>query len=266
MELVMLGTGGAFTRLRSNYHNNALIEIGDRHYLLDCSLHALEALADDHDLSPLDLDGVLVTHLHGDHVSGLEELGFRTLFSNADRPDLYCHPHLVPSRLDSPPADLDLDLWDNCLRGGMAKLRASDGTAREADLETYFELHLRESFHLQADGETVELSWVPTDHAPGMPSFGLQIEAEGAGSLLYTGDARPLEQSRYEDADTILHDCMLLPSFPGTLHTHLDELLELPPSLQARIHIMHYGEVDEAVGKAAGTPLQVARPGSRFEV
>lgn len=263
MKLTMLGTGGAFTRIRSNYHNNALLEIGDGRYLIDCSLYGLDALEKHRGLSPLDVDGVLVTHMHGDHVSGLEEVGFRTFFFGDTKPGLFCHPRLLPGRCEAV-EDAELDLWDHCLRAGMQKIRHPVRGPIDADLETYFEPRPVEQFRLGEGDDEVNLEWFSTRHAPGMASFGLRIET-GENSVCYTADARPFDEEFYRSFDVILHDCMLTPPFEGTLHAHLDELLELPAELQKRIHIMHYGDVDEAVERTADEELNVAEPGETFE-
>jgi ribonuclease BN (tRNA processing enzyme) len=264
MKLTMLGTGGAFTRLRSNPHNNALIEIDGKRFLLDCSLYAFDVLDSDYDLDPLDLDGVLITHFHGDHISGLEELGFRSLFLGDRRPVLYCHPHLVPG-ITGVPDEGTLDLWENCLRGAMENMRDVGGNEERATLETYFEPRPAEEFFL-GDDDRIQCTWFSTDHAPGMPSFGLAFENDEGRRLCYTADSRLKSVEFYRTFDVILHDCLLLPRFPGTVHAHLEELLDLPKDVQQRIHIMHYGDIDEARQATGELSLQMTQPGSSFEL
>lgn len=265
MKLTMLGTGGAFCRARSNYHNNALLEVGEDIYLLDCSLYAFDALDAHHDLSPLDVDGVLVTHFHGDHISGLEELGFQSFFLSDRRPSLYCHPDLLPSRSASAD-DEALDLWDNCLRGAMENVRDVHGEAGKASLETYFEPRLAEEFIVTDGDEQIRCDWFPTDHAPGMASFGLAFENDDGRRLCFTADSRVLSVEFYRTFDIILHDCLLLPPFSGSIHAHLEELLALPEDVQQRIHIMHYGDIDRARELTADVALEMAEPGSVFEL
>lgn len=69
MKVTVLGCGDAFGsggRLQTSYH----LDLGDTHMLLDCGATALIGL----ERAKLDagrLDGVIVSHLHGDHFSGL---------------------------------------------------------------------------------------------------------------------------------------------------------------------------------------------------
>ncbi len=264
MKLTMLGTGGAFTRLRSNAHNNALIEVDGKRYLLDCSLYAFDVLEGEYGIDPLDLEGVLVTHFHGDHISGLEELGFRSLFLGDRRPLLHCHPHLLPGITGEPSEDA-LDLWENCLRGAMENMRTPSGGSEQATLETYFAPRPAEQFFL-GEEDRIRCTWFSTDHVPGMSSFGLAFENDEGRRLCFSADSRLLSEEFYRTFDVILHECLLLPSFAGTVHAHLEELLELPTDIQQRIHIMHYGDVDPALRLTEDTALSVAEPKDIFEL
>ena len=111
MKLTFLGSGDAFVLTENNFQSNVLIEApnGSR-LLIDCgsdirnSLHALG-------YTYSNISAVYISHLHADHVGGLEWLGFSTFFdSRAKTPELFLHESLVDK------------LWDNCLSGGMAGL------------------------------------------------------------------------------------------------------------------------------------------------
>ena len=76
MKIKFVGTGGAFDYLYGN--SSAVIDFQQRKILLDCGhsvyprLRALDAVDS--------LDGVLVTHLHDDHVGSLSTLLFHRYF------------------------------------------------------------------------------------------------------------------------------------------------------------------------------------------
>lgn len=269
MKLTFLGTGGAFERTATNYHNNALLETDEGgYYLIDCSLTALESL---HDLGidPMDLEGVLLTHMHGDHDSGMEELGFRGKFLGPNqRFDLYVGPNLLPSRKDlSPDARPEpdaLDLWEDRLRGGMAHIQDQAGNPVEADLETYFSPCVRHVFWL---GST-RCRWIPVDHVPGSKyCYGLWMETP-SHDVFYSADTRLLYDDRprlYKEADLIFHDCMFADYYPATVHTHLEELLDLPESIQSKTMVMHYGDPAEWARLNTGA-LDIARPHDTFDL
>ena len=73
LEITFLGTGGAFTDYRENYHNNAIIRTAVGPVLVDCGGTAVQSLKE-LGLHPEDIAGVIVTHIHGDHVGGIEQL------------------------------------------------------------------------------------------------------------------------------------------------------------------------------------------------
>jgi ribonuclease BN (tRNA processing enzyme) len=258
MKLTFLGTGGAFERSKINYHNNALLEIGDNKILIDCSLTALESL-DDLDIDPLDIDGIIVTHIHGDHVSGLEELGFRGKFLGPDQKfDLMIHPDLLPSHSRSNGDQTAPDLWENTLKGGMMHIQDEHGHPVEADLETFFRPHIGNHFIIEGN----LFNFIRTNHVPNKHSFGLRMRNEDS-EVFFTADARPLKDySFYESADTIFHDCMFMPHYDATVHTHLEELKELPEEFQDKMYLMHYGDPDEWEGD---DHLDIARKHQTFE-
>lgn len=259
MRLQFLGTGGAFTRSSTNFHNNALLTIGGDRYLIDCSLTALESL-DEIGIDPMDLSGVILTHMHGDHDSGLEELGFRGKFLGPDRRfDLYVHPSLLPSRSGRGGGP---DLWENRLKGGMMHIQDAERNPVEADLETYFKPHAEEKFSI---GEA-DLRFVRTDHVPNKDSFGIIVE-EGDASFFFTADARPMfldKPDLYTEPDAVFHDCMFMPHYGSTVHSHLEELLELPPEIQGKTYVMHYGDAAEW-DNLNTEHLQIAKKHEEFE-
>jgi ribonuclease BN (tRNA processing enzyme) len=219
MDILMLGTGSAFAK--TFYNNNALVYSEGRTLLIDCGHTAPRAL---HRLGiPLtDIDAILVTHIHADHVGGLEELAFQYSLIYKTRKPLY-----VADTLVSP-------LWEHTLRGG---LQQEDNHS----LEDYFDVRpLREGEAAELlPGLTAEL--LRTEHIPGKKSYSVLLN----GTFFYTADMKfdpdLLRRLVYErGVKTIFHDCQL--HAPGTVHACLPELLTLPEDLQERIRLMHYGD------------------------
>ncbi|MNN48309.1 ribonuclease Z [compost metagenome] len=106
LRLQMLGTGGAFAK--KYYNNNGLLYANDFTLLIDCGITAPISL---HQLgvSLTEIDAILITHIHGDHVGGLEEFAFRMKYEFGRKPILY-----IADALTEP-------LWENTLKGGMGQ-------------------------------------------------------------------------------------------------------------------------------------------------
>jgi ribonuclease BN (tRNA processing enzyme) len=176
---------------------------------------------------------VVLSHLHADHVGGLEELGFLGYFASGCRPRLFVPDDLLPY------------LWEHALKAGMGqRLRGRDGVVFEAELETYFDVRpVRggEPFRLGS----VLVTPFPTRHTPGRPSWGFRLDdsATGRGALLTCDSQLQVENlERFgPGAATLFHDCQLTTN-GSHIHASLDELLTLPTEHQRRIVLVHYGD------------------------
>lgn len=229
LRLQMIGTGGAFAK--KFFNNNGLLSTEDFTLLIDCGITAPLAL---HQLgkSLEKIDAILITHIHGDHVGGLEELAFRMKFIHGKKPVLYVAESLVEP------------LWEHTLKGGLTQ----EGIAC---LEDAFDVKLLR------EGEPTQLSpklaveLIRTPHIPGKASYSMYINSE----IFYSADMifQPelLAKLVYErNCRKILHEVQL--TGPGQVHTTLKELLSLPSDIQNKISLMHYGDEMESFIGATG--------------
>jgi len=259
MKLRFIGSGSAFATIPGNFQSNMIFEVPDpqtgeiRRLLFDCGSDvrwSLDAIG----LTYADIDALYVSHLHADHVGGIEWLGFKNYFLANERRI----PLFVPEPIRGP-------LWDNTLKGGMELLDFG-----QADLDTFFEveeIETDESFVWM--GVTFHL--VPLVHLRGggyvMWSYGVFVETDKGGSLL-TSDTR-FEIDRLQpwyDKSThlIFHDCETC-VVGSRAHSHYDDLLSLPDDLRKRMWLYHisYADTPDAVG--AGFKGVVA-PGQSFDL
>ena len=84
MSIAFLGVGSAFTSAK-DYQSNLLITAqSGKKMLIDCGSDARFSLAEwglENNIEKLDIDAVYISHLHADHIGGLEWLAFSTYFN-----------------------------------------------------------------------------------------------------------------------------------------------------------------------------------------
>jgi hydroxyacylglutathione hydrolase len=229
LKIQMLGTGSAFAK--QYYNTNGLILANGYNLLIDCGNTAPASL---HQLNiPLNsIDGVWITHIHADHIGGLEELAFRMKYEFFKRIDLYVTEDILPT------------LWDNCLKGGLI-----DELEGNVSIDDYFDVIVVKAHQsVKITGE-LNIEPIPTLHVQGKPSYSLYMN----DFFFYSADIQfspqLLNQLFHErGCRLIFHDCQLEP--PKNVHTLLTELLTLPDELQQIIRLMHYSDnVDHYYGK-----------------
>ncbi len=256
MELIFLGSGGAFTLGDGNYQSNMVLESSNgRRLLIDCGTDARFSLSEQ-GLTAGDIDAVYISHCHSDHVGGLEWLGFSTYFieAGARRPQLIAHREI-----------LDI-LWEHSLRAGMDSI----GTG-PAGLESFFEIHeIVEDQPLR--WQDVELTSFRVVHHQGAdgtaPAFGLEMYLPDCGTRhLLTTDTRYTPERlmpRFEQMDRIFHDCETA-AYPSKIHAHYDELLQLPAAIRAKTWLYHFQPGPLPDARSAGFLGFVAK-GQRFNL
>ncbi|MCA1295112.1 MBL fold metallo-hydrolase [Paenibacillus sp. alder61] len=227
LRLQMLGTGSAFAK--KYYNNNAILYAEDYTLLIDCgitaplSLHQLDKSLDE-------IDGILITHIHGDHVGGLEEFAFRMKFIWGRKPVLYIADKLVHP------------LWEHTLKGGLTQ----EGIA---SLEDAFEVKVLSEGTAHHLSPCLSVELIQTPHIPGKDSYSLYIN----GETFYSADMifqRDLLTRLVEERNCrkILHEVQL--QGPGQVHTELKQLLSLPAEIRRIILLMHYGdEMENFIGQ-----------------
>ncbi|AIW03283.1 metal-dependent hydrolase [Bacillus phage Mater] len=223
IKVTMIGVGSAFSK---RFHNtSALVHFPNGYnLLLDCG-HSVPQGLHEQGIELNNVNGVFISHLHADHIGGLEEVALYNKFVLSGRKiDL-----LVPSKLVD-------KLWAKCLAGGLG----SEGDG----LSSYFNVHI-----LHEPGQSIKpypsicflpLKIFPTAHVKGMDSYAIGI----GDHLFYTADTL-FDLLLLEQADKynfIFHDCQMSEAKPTNVHACIEELLTVPDELQERIFLMHYGD------------------------
>ncbi|MBU0553827.1 MBL fold metallo-hydrolase [Myxococcota bacterium] len=217
MICVPLGVGDAFSE--RHYSTSFAVLSDGVDLLIDCP-HPMRRMLHAADLSARRFAGVILTHLHGDHVSGLESFAFFNYFVLKQR-----------LKIIACPAVLDA-LWPRHLAVSMERLRRADGAWVQMRFEDYFEpIALQPGARYALNGLEIELR--ETIHH--IPTTAVKIYEQGR-CLGYSADTT-FDLSLIEwlsEANLIFHETNY-----GT-HTAYQSLKGLDASLRARMRLVHY--------------------------
>ncbi len=265
LTLTFLGVGSAFAK--RSFHSNALIEAWtdgpSRQDKPDCTLlidfgatgpTALHQLKSKPGFAYLNVGGVinypaiqrvLVTHLHSDHIGGLEEMaGMRRHFFGRDLSGAGVKPTLIGT------PEVLTDLWAHSLSGGLS----ATGGALLA-LEDYFEVQPVQPYGTEHPDrisllDRFEFALIPTDHLYvsrrfDWPSYAvLMTDTAQDATAVLSGDTRFDGETLARlmaDARVSFHDVQLEDT-PNPVHALLSELRTLPEHTRKKTFLYHYGD------------------------
>ena len=235
MKITFLGSGGAFADYRVNYQNNALVEVDGTRVLVDCGVTACQSLRE-LGIHPVDVDAVAFTHLHADHASP-EQLCWERMYGGPDG---------VPANLTTTilgPASL-IDPLRRGLKPFMGIWRDLSGRTRDDGVEALLQARVASELEVGP----LALRWFRVPHVEGGPiskaAFGIELRTAGR-RVLWSGDTTfqkgwVVRAAKDPTVDVIFHECTFSPPFNGTVHTHYDELLQIPKPLRRKIVLMHH--------------------------
>lgn len=241
-----LGTGSAFNYALGN--NSFYVERpSGKLTLIDCGPTTAGALLDSGRIS--DVTDIAVTHLHADHVGGLEAMGFFHYFvlkhRGDDRPCL---------RL--PSDSMAHELWEHVLRGGMANIRDEQGVPQQATLDTFF--RVEPARHVAIEGMPT-FDFLPTLHVEGLESYALRFDN---GVYFSSDTVEPPPQ----DPKLIFQDCEFT-TVEGGIHITYPKLLDaLPRNVRAKTWLTHLSHNHAAMYNPADGFAGLVMPGDEFEM
>lgn len=243
--LRFLGVGNARAAVTLGSAAAVIERDGAPELMIDCGQEALTAYQVRYGGQP---DAVFITHVHMDHVAGLERLFFSTYFDAARRGRVRLYvPVTVLPHLQSRLADYP---------GVVAEGGANWWDAFQLVPVT------RGFWHRDFAYEVF-----PVRHHLPDSAFGLRLP----GSVVWTGDTRPIPEmlAKYADAgEWVAHDCAL---HGNPSHSGIDDLeREYPAPLLARCVLYHHDSLDDAQAlrarghrvATAGEALPLAPPTS----
>jgi len=244
VELLPLGIGDAFSAI--HYSSSHALRADGRWLLVDCP-HPIRKMMREASVrsgAKIDVDAVdvvVLTHLHADHVSGVEDLGFFSHFVLGRRARIAAHPEVARR------------LWDGHLAAGMERLGTPDGSS-EKTFDDYFELVLLDEARPIRIGP-FEIECRRTRHH--LPTTALRVRAAGR-AVGFSADTTydPALVAWLADADLVVHEAGF------GIHTPLERLGELPGVTRARMRLAHFpDELD-----LSASPIAPLEEGRLYEV
>ncbi len=223
MRFVPIGVGDAFTEL--SYGSSLVVMGGGKRLLIDFPDPPRRALREASRASGLDLrvetiDAAYLTHLHGDHVNGLESMAFYRHFRERRK-----------LRLAAAPAVLS-ELWGR-LRPAMDRLILGGARPVKMSLADYFDLvPVPEGKRRRVGPFTIEVR--RTRHH--VPTYAIRVTC-GGRTLAFSSDTSfdpSLIDWLSEGAHVIVHETNV------GIHTPYERLLSLPASIRSRMRLIHY--------------------------
>lgn len=225
MKFQFAGVGSAGTT-PDYWQSNMVVTAGNQRLLIDCGGDIRFALWE-LGLSHQDINAVYISHLHADHIGGLEWLGFNTYFDQkCVRPKMYIVEELIKP------------LWKS-LKAGM---QSHEGIV--LNLESFFEvcpIKINESFAF-GDAKFYPVQTVHVMNGFGIVhSYGLMIERGSRKTFLTTDTQfcpRQIEKF-YHMADLVFQDCETT-SYRSGVHAHYDDLKTLEDGVKSKMRLYHY--------------------------
>lgn len=246
LQVWFLGVGSAFAT--SMFQSNMIVVKGDQHLMIDLGSKAGVALHNA-GLSTMDIENLLVTHSHADHIGGMEEWCLKARYA-APFVRGCARGEYRPALLTT--ADFAHILWDSSLRGGLEHSEETQ-PGRRLSLSDYVALQLgaylpgygRPVYQLkigQNEG-AIDLKIMRTNHIPDSSkswqtafySMGVVIDDRVmiSGDTMFDREFMEVFGSR---CDLIFHDCQ---DFTGGVHASFEELCGLPQALKAKTVLYH---------------------------
>jgi ribonuclease Z len=203
MELTLLGTGCPQVDV-DRFGPASLVQHNGQTFLIDCGSGVTQRLLAAGS-NGAELDALLLTHLHSDHVVDLFQLVISSWHQGRDRPQRILGPPGTRAFCDGLMA-----LWRKELEQRIAHEQRPSTAALELDVTEFGPGDIW-------DDEGMRIRAVEVDHHPVKHAYGFIFEADGR-KLACSGDTTvcPALIEAARDADVLLHECLIAGSMRPT--------------------------------------------------
>jgi ribonuclease Z len=194
IKVTLLGTG-APPPVMPRFGPSTLVEAGGQKFLIDAGRGALQRLGQI-EVRWQDVDGVLLTHLHSDHVVGFPDLWLTgwLVGPGRDRPLKVWGPRGTRKMMSHLEQAYEFDI----------RIRLYDDRAAPEGIVVLAE-DISEGVVLERGG--VKITAFEVDHAPIKPAFGYRVDF-GGRSVVLSGDTRVSQNliRHAQGVDLLVHE------------------------------------------------------------
>ena len=252
LSLFFIGTGNAFAK--TSFQTNLLVIKGNQHLLIDCGTLCSYAFENLYNGRIIDIQNLLLTHPHADHIGGVEEVALAGKYITKRPVNLVITDEFKKC------------LWDESLKGGIQYSEEGKMTFDDYFNQMKPKLIQKKPFAMyEIDAFGMNLKIFRTRHVTtrknslkhSQISYGLIIDDK----VLFTADTQfnPSQLKflldKYKNIEVIFHDCDIK-GFSRGVHAAYDELVTLPAEIRAKTYLCHYSEavntIDALVDGFAG--------------
>jgi ribonuclease Z len=196
MRVTLLGTGCPQVHV-GRFGPASLVRAGGRSFLVDCGSGVSQRLVAAGS-SGAELDAVLLTHLHSDHVVDLYQLIVSSWHQGRERPQRIFGPAGTAAF-----AEATMAVWQSEREQRIAWERRPSTAALELDV-----VEVEEGTVWEAEG--LGIAAFAVDHRPVAPAFGFRFDIDGC-RVAFSGDTTICDNLvRWaEGADLLVHECFI---------------------------------------------------------
>jgi len=192
LEVTLLGTGTPRPNI-DRFGSATLVNAGGQYFLFDVGRGATIRLQQA-GIMPNQIDKVFLTHLHSDHISGLDDLWITGWVWQREQLLKVSGPvgthQLVEGLREAYTADISYRVANVALEGDKAKIES---------------IEIEQGVVYHKDGVTIRAFLV--EHAPVKPAFGYRVEF-GDRAIVISGDTTYSENliKHAQNADLLIHE------------------------------------------------------------
>ena len=254
LSVLFIGTGSAFSK--RYFQTNVLVVKGEDHLLIDCGTLCPYALEKNYGLELKNIDNLLLTHPHADHIGGVEELALVDRYVKKQKCNLVITDEFKQL------------LWNESLKGGLKVNEEGSLTLDDYFVQIKPEQILTEPFEMyEANVGSINVKLFRTKHVTCSDpevfqiSYGLMIDDR----VLYPCDTQFNPQQidylvHNFPVKVIFHDCDISGYSEG-VHASYAQLKTLPDEIRAMTYLCHYNGRAEEINPQNDGFKKFARPG-----